>query len=149
MRGDTAAVERARELEEDLVQQRVSTMTLFELFYGDARSPQPNEERRQVEEVLETKPTYSADAAVMRKAGRLSRQLANQGQTVGDGDVIVWATALINEEPLLTRNVEDFERLGVAVERYRMLTRPIRFHSVREPAGQPTILPVKSLPRGY
>lgn len=118
LRGDRAAVDRARELEEDLVQQRVSTMTLFELFYGVARSHQRDDERRRVEAVLATKPAHPADAAVMRKAGRLAGELTNQGQTVGDGDVIIGATAAIIEEPVLTRNVTDFERLGVDVETY-------------------------------
>lgn len=46
MRGDEAAVENAQELEENLVQQRLSPMTLFELYYGvagamDAVRPRP------------------------------------------------------------------------------------------------------------
>ena len=35
-----------------------------------------------------------------------------------DGDVIIGATADVVGEPVLTRNVEDFERLGVPVETY-------------------------------
>ena len=45
MRGDEGAVERARQLEADLVQQRLAAMTLFELYYGVARSDQPAAER--------------------------------------------------------------------------------------------------------
>lgn len=118
LRGDPAAVDRARELEEDLVQQRVSTMTLVELSYGVARSHQPADERRMVEEVLATKPAHPADTAVMRKAGQLAGELANQGQTIGDGDVIIGAIAEIIGESVLTRNVKDFERLGVDIEPY-------------------------------
>ena len=54
----------------------------------------------------------------MRKAGRLSGELMNEGHPFGDGDVIVGATADILDEPVLTRNVDDFERLGVEVETY-------------------------------
>jgi tRNA(fMet)-specific endonuclease VapC len=118
MDGDEAAIEKATELEADLVQQRLSSMTLFELFYGVARAADSETERETVEEVLASKPVHSADAAVMRKAGRLSGQLRNDGTAVGDGDVIIGATASVLEEPVLTRNVEDFERLGVEVESY-------------------------------
>jgi predicted nucleic acid-binding protein len=49
---------------------------------------------------------------------RLSGELHNDGTPVGDGDVVIGATADIVEEPVLTRNVDDFERLGVGTEPY-------------------------------
>jgi hypothetical protein len=118
MNGDEGAVEKARELETDLVQQRLSAMTLFELYYGATRSNQSEAEREKIENVLASKPVHPADTAVMRKAGRLSGELMNDGNAVGDGDVIIGATADVLEEPVLTRNVDDFERLGVDVETY-------------------------------
>ena len=118
MNGDPAAVEKAEKIERDLVQQRLSSMTLFELYYGVSRSEQSGKERRQVEQVLASKPVSPADTAVMRKAGALSGQLANEGSPVDDGDVIIAATADILDEPVLTRNVADFERLGVDIESY-------------------------------
>lgn len=118
MRGDGGAVDRARQLEADLVQQRLSAMTLFELFYGVARSDQPEAERQTVESVISTKPIYPADDAVMRKAGRLAGDLASDGRAVGDGDAVIAATAIAVDEPVLTRNVTEFERLGAEVERY-------------------------------
>lgn len=118
MNGDDDAVEKARELETELVQQRLSAMTLFELYYGIARSGQSDEEREKVENVLASKPVHPADSAVMRKAGRLSGNLVNDGTMVSDGDVIIGATAEIVDEPVLTRNVDDFERLDVEVETY-------------------------------
>lgn len=118
MNGDDSAVEKARELERDLVQQRLSAMTLFELSYGIGRATQSETEREQVETVLSSKPIHPADTAVMRKAGRLAGELANEGAPVGDGDVIIAATAAVVDEPVLTRNIDDFERLGVDIETY-------------------------------
>lgn len=119
LRGDSGAIATARELEENLVQQRLSSMTLFELYYGVARSNQSEREREKVENVLASKPVHPADTAVMRKAGRLSGELANDGDTVDDGDLIIGATADVVGEPVLTRNVDDFERIGtVDVETY-------------------------------
>ena len=118
MNGEEGAVTTARELEANLVQQRLSALTLFELQYGVARSDRPDAERDRVENVLASKPIHPADTAVMRKAGRLAGQLANEGDAVADGDVIIGATAEIVDEPVLTRNVADFERLGVDIETY-------------------------------
>lgn len=118
MNGDDGAIEKAREMESELIQQRLSAMTLFELSYGAARSNQSRAEREKIESVLASKPVYPADTAVMRKAGRISGELMNDGNAVGDGDVIIGATADVLEEPVLTRNVDDFERLGVDVETY-------------------------------
>lgn len=119
MRGDERAVARADELEENLVRQRLSAMTLFELYYGVARSEQPEDERKTVENVLVTKLVQPADAAVMQKAGRISGELENDGGAVADGDVIIGATAAVVGEPVLTRNVSDFDRVGcVEVETY-------------------------------
>ncbi|QSG04118.1 type II toxin-antitoxin system VapC family toxin [Natranaeroarchaeum sulfidigenes] len=116
MNGEEGAVEKARELEADLVQQRLSAMTLFELYYGIARASRSAEERETVESVLASKPIHPADTAVMRKAGRLSGELANDGTPVGD--VIIAATAQVVDEPVLTRNESDFDRLGVDIESY-------------------------------
>jgi tRNA(fMet)-specific endonuclease VapC len=118
MNGDEDAVAKARELEANLVQQRLSSMTLFELYYGIARATDAETERERVEDVLASKPVHPADTAVMRKAGRLTGELQNNGSPIGDGDVIIGATAEIVDEPVLTRNVEDFERLDVAIETY-------------------------------
>ena len=118
MNGDEGAVEKARELEAELIQQRLSSMTLFELYYGIARATDSETEREQVEAVLAAKPVYPADTPVMRKAGRLAGELGNDGTPTGDGDVIIGATADVVEEPVLTRNVEDSERLDVDVETY-------------------------------
>lgn len=118
MRGDEKAIEKARELETELVQQRLSAMTLFELYYGVARANDSKVEREKVEEVLASKPIHPADTAVMRKAGKLAGELQNEGNPVADGDVLIGATGDILEEPVLTRNIEDFERLDVEIERY-------------------------------
>ena len=56
MDGDEGAVRKAHELESDLVQQRLSTMTIFELYYGIARATNSEAERKKVENVLASKP---------------------------------------------------------------------------------------------
>lgn len=118
MNGDPDAVEKAQQLEADLIQQHISAMTLFELSYGVARATDADDERDAVESILASKPIHPADTAVMRTAGRMAGECQNQGTPVGDGDAIIAATAQVLGEPVLTRTVSDFERLGVEVESY-------------------------------
>lgn len=69
--------------------------------------------------VLGSKPAYSADEAVMKKAGRIDGRLASEGRAIGMGDTVIAATALVHEEPVLTRNVDHFERIdSVEIESY-------------------------------
>ncbi len=89
---------------------------MFELYCGVARATDSAAERTTVQDVLASKPVHPTDTAVIRKAGRLAGELQNDGTPVGDGDVIIAATAAILDEPVLTRNVGDFERLGVDIE---------------------------------
>lgn len=86
MNSDEDAVEKARELETELVQQRLSAMTLFELYYSVARSNQSEAEREKIEGVLASKPVHPADDIVMRKAGRHAGELVNEGNAVGDSE---------------------------------------------------------------
>lgn len=69
MNGDEGAIEKAKQLETDLTQQRLSSMTLFELYYGVTRAVDSEAERQRIEDVLASKPVHPADTAEMRKAG--------------------------------------------------------------------------------
>lgn len=55
----------------------------------------------------------------MKKAGRIDRRLAANGRAIGMGDTIIAATAVVHEEPILTRNVDHFDRIDdVEIESY-------------------------------
>ena len=117
--GDASGLERLELLERERVQQQLSAMTLFELHHGVARSSKPATEKRRVLEVAESKPILPADGPVMSKAGRLHGDLQREGRPIGESDCIVAATAIVHDEPVLTRNVEHFERVdGVDVRTY-------------------------------
>lgn len=119
MQGDERAVRRIAALEDDHVRLRISAVSLFELYHGVERVRNAAERRTVIERVLETRETYPADGAVMKKAGRIDGRLAAAGRAIGMGDTIVGATALVHEEPVLTRNVAHFERIdGLDVESY-------------------------------
>ena len=75
--------------------------------------------RERILEILETKHVVSADNAVMRKAGKLSGELIDGGERIEREDCIIAATALLNDEPVITRNTEHFGPIdGLEVRPY-------------------------------
>lgn len=119
MQDGDRAKRKIRTLEERQVPLRISAVSQFELYHSVERVNNSTERRRRIENVLETKPVYSADSAVMKKAGRIDGRLTADGQAIGIGDTIIGATALVHEEPVLTRNVDHFERIdGLDIESY-------------------------------
>lgn len=119
MRGDDGAVEREVELEWAGRVQSLASITVAELTFGIERSERPDEEKRLVRSVLEDRPVHAADATVMRATGRIRGRLMNDGASIGVADAVVAATARVHDEPVLTRNVDHFDRVdGVEVEAY-------------------------------
>jgi len=86
----------------------------FELFYG-VEAAGAGEQRR-VRNALMGYPIVPADDRIARLAGRLHARHRTAG--VDLGDCYVGATARVYDEPVLTRNADDFAALGVEVESY-------------------------------
>ena len=119
MQDNESAVQKVGDLESQYVPLRISSISLFELHHSLERVDNPLERRRRIEAVLASKPTYSADSTVMKKAGRIDGRLTSEGRAIGMGDTIIAATALVHEEPVLTENVRHFERIDeLEVESY-------------------------------
>ena len=94
-------------------------MSLFDLHHSIERINNPTERQRNIEKVLESRPVYPADDMVMKKVGRIDGQLTSEGCAIGMGDTVIGATALVHEEPVLTRNVEHFDRINdLEIESY-------------------------------
>ena len=119
MDGDDDAISEYREYEAAREQQYLSSITILELYEGIARAMDSATERRAVRDVIDTKPVLPADRAVMKKAGTLSGRLIADGSEIDREDCVIAATALIEEQPVVTRNVAHFERIeGVEVRSY-------------------------------
>ena len=110
---DQAAFEKGTELMDANTPLRVPAMTLMELFIGYGATGD-DEEARQAENAIMGHPFVEIDELLSRKAGWIA------GQTGLDlGDAAIGATALHLDEPVLTRNVSDFERIdGLSIETY-------------------------------
>ncbi|WP_049927134.1 type II toxin-antitoxin system VapC family toxin [Halopiger goleimassiliensis] len=112
LRGDEDAKRLLDIVEKEARPEKVSSVTVLELYEGVARSQTPDTKRERILEILETKHVVSADHTVMRKAGKLSGALINDGERIEREDCVIAATALLNDEPVVTRNTKHFERIG-------------------------------------
>ncbi len=91
----------------------ISVITALEFFEG----------YRQLgdgERFLEPFPQLEVTEGVARVASRIRRTLRQQGEPIGDFDVLIAATALAAGLPVVTDNTRHFERVdGLLVESYR------------------------------
>lgn len=95
----------------------VSTVTAAELAYGAERSGRPAHALRQVDVLLEGMTVLPLDEASARRAGAVRAALARAGTPIGPHDVLIAATALTHDLPLVTGNVREFQRVtGLVVE---------------------------------
>jgi len=93
-------------------------VTVLEPYIGVGIVAGSREEERSVRRVIDSIPVVRMDDGIARRAGRLIGRLRTDGITLGKGDAVIGATALVEEEPVLTRNVREFERIpGLVVER--------------------------------
>ncbi len=119
MNGDAAALETVDEIEADEVPQRIPAMTLQELYIGVGMSELPEQERREIERIIEARPVVPTSAAIARKAGRIDGELRAAGEPIDIGDATIGATAVVCDEPVVTGNPDHFERIsGVEVVSY-------------------------------
>lgn len=119
-REDPAALERASALREEGIPERLSVMTLYELHWGVGYVQKPQAEIDRLDAVLGTKEIYEITPPIARKAGRIAGTLTGDGAALNDpGDELIGATGVVHDEPVLTANVDHFERIpDLAVETY-------------------------------
>lgn len=97
----------------------VSSVTVMELWEGIHLTSSTNEERDRVKRCLSDVEELPFDRDCATEAGRLNAELIKDGTPVDETDVMLGATALVHDQPVLTRNVEHFEVIdGVDVVTY-------------------------------
>jgi len=90
----------------------VSTVVLFELYYGVALSKQPEENGERLRIFLSGDVTVqSFDATDAAVAGTLRAELDQRGARIGAYDVLVAAQALRTGATLVTANAREFGRV--------------------------------------
>ncbi|TSD65998.1 type II toxin-antitoxin system VapC family toxin [Inquilinus sp. KBS0705] len=85
----------------------VSAVTVFELYSG-ATTPQ---KRQDVAAVTEDLTLLPFDAAVAAKAGDIYQTLKKQNKLIGVADIMIAATCLTFDQPILTSNKKHFKQV--------------------------------------
>lgn len=117
--GDEDAMATLELVERENRPEKISAVTSLELYEGVERSEKPAAEKRSVLRVLDSKHVIPADHDIMKHAGELSGRLVSEGQRIDREDCIVAATAIQENEPVLTRNQSHFDRIpNLDVETY-------------------------------
>ena len=97
----------------------VSSVTVMELWEGIHRADATDAERAAVEELLGEIDELAFDRDCGTVAGEISATLGSEGEPIDPTDVMIAATALVHERPVVTRNVGHFDRIdGVTVVSY-------------------------------
>ena len=91
--------------------EKIASITSLELYEGVERSQKPDAEKQKVLRVLDSKHVVPADHGIMKHAGELSGRLIENGEQIDREDCIIAATAIQENEPVLTRNNSHFERI--------------------------------------
>jgi tRNA(fMet)-specific endonuclease VapC len=94
----------------------ISTIVLFELQVGIAKSAAPAKRMQQLQQLLSRVNLIPFDREAALAAARIRAQLEQQGTPIGSLDVLISGTAIALQATLVTHNVREFSRVpGLAI----------------------------------
>lgn len=116
------ALTKAQEIEANGVPRRVPMVVVFELYISVGKGTRTDENRQTVDRVLQSLPIVELTEPIAKRAGIIEGELQadDRGEKgIGSADAIIAATALEYEEPIVTDDPDDFERVeGISLETY-------------------------------
>ena|SRR3989338_1187744 len=119
MENDEAALMRKQKMIENREDYRVAAPTIFELWSGLFASSKHEKEKAKVLIALAEINTIPLSRKSAEKAGEIHGSLIKKGQQIDSVDSMIASAALLENEPLLTRNAKHFTRVaGLKVEVY-------------------------------
>lgn len=87
-------------------------VVLYELELGAEKSPRPEANRLQIEELVAVATVVPFAEAAARAAARIRASLEAAGTPIGPYDVLIAATALAGGGVLVTRNTRELSRVA-------------------------------------
>jgi len=109
LRGNTAVVERRREVDDVIA---TSWITAAELHFGAARSARPEANARLVGEFLDTLPVIGLDGTAAAIFGSLKADLEKSGRRLADADLLIASISLSAGAVLVTGNRRHYARIA-------------------------------------
>jgi len=97
----------------------LSSIVLYEIETGLAKSKSPDKRQAQLAEFLSVVNVVTFGAAEARVAASIRAQLERSGQPIGPMDNLIAGAAVATGSVLVTRNVGEFERVsGLPLENW-------------------------------
>lgn len=97
----------------------ISVHALCELHAGAELSNNPPRERQMIQRICSALSLRSADADLAPVYGHILARLQKPGRSLATMDLLIAAAALLDEAPLVTRNLAHFQRVpGLEVRTY-------------------------------
>jgi tRNA(fMet)-specific endonuclease VapC len=90
----------------------VSTVSVYELWYGVAYSERPEENTLRLTAFLTTMANIHFDEEDARVAGAIRADLRRRGKEIGPYDCLIAGQALRRDFLLITANVREFSRIA-------------------------------------
>ena len=116
---DLAVKQKAEDLDVKLIVKAITSITVLELWRGAIRCGKTEQEKKKIDLLLKSFVVYSITPEIAKKAAEIESDLLEKGEMIELEDVLIAATALIKNMPLLTRNIKHFQRIkGLLVEEY-------------------------------
>jgi len=117
LRGDQQVINNLQQ--ESISECCISDITVFELYYGAYRSRNPEESAEKIDRLIMSIVVLETTDC-MKEAARQKALLASEGKLIEDFDIIIGATAIVNDLVLVTGNTRHLERLsGLALTDWR------------------------------
>lgn len=89
----------------------VSAVTVMELYEGIHLADASESERGEVRQLLTEVSELAFDRECALRSGRINADLVSSGEPIDETDVVIAATAIVNDYPVVTRNVDHFDRI--------------------------------------
>jgi tRNA(fMet)-specific endonuclease VapC len=119
MNKDEGAEKKLHELIKKGETQKVTSLTIFELYSGVIRSKKSEQEKEKILNTLKEQFILHLDESAAEKAGEIDGGLVKEGNRVGIIDTLIGGIVLTKKEKVLTRNIKDFKKIkNLEVESY-------------------------------
>jgi tRNA(fMet)-specific endonuclease VapC len=114
LRGQESVIRR-RESERALV--ATTWITAGELFYGAAKSREPDEGRKRAIQFLQTLPVLGLGVVAAVTFGAHKARLETEGRRLADADLLIASIALAHGAVVVTGNARHYDRIdGLTIE---------------------------------
>jgi len=85
----------------------IPSISVFELYAG----VKGKKRLMAIEAIIKSTIIFPLDAQSAYKAGKVYTLLKKEGKLIGNQDILIAGIALTNDLPLLTRNIDHFQRI--------------------------------------